>query len=234
MPKPENLAKMLADGGDRLTFSIKAHQTLTHKIEPTEWKNEAGKFIAAIEPLREAGRLEAVLFQFPFSFHYIDDNRVYLGKLLTCFKDVSVPVAVEFRGSDWYTSNMIEGMKGRKVPLVSLDMPELKGLPPSMDVVTADTAYIRFHGRNNTAWYGKDAHAQYDYLYADAEIEAWAGRIEQVAEQTQRVLIYFNNHPFGKAAKNAQTLGKMLEKMGLMTDAGGKEVKHGGTGGLSS
>lgn len=214
MPEAKNLAKMLVDGGETLTFSIKAHKSLTHEVNLAEWENEAKTYLAALEPLRTAGRLEAVLFQFPFSFHYTDDNRRYLGKLLTYFKDT--PLAVEFRGSDWFTAKMIDGMKERKIPLVSLDMPELKGLPPTMDVVTSDTAYIRFHGRNKEAWYGKDDHARYDYEYTDLEIDAWAARIERVAEQAQRILVYFNNHPQGKAARNAQTLEKMLRKIGLL------------------
>jgi uncharacterized protein YecE (DUF72 family) len=53
-------------------------------------------------------------------------------------------------------------------------------------------------------------------LYADSEVEAWAGRIEGITEQAQRILVYFNNHPLGKAVKNAQTLEKMLKKIRLI------------------
>ncbi|MDR0448781.1 MAG: DUF72 domain-containing protein [Treponema sp.] len=214
MPKPENLAKMLVNGGPNLTFSIKAHQTLTHKIDAFKWENEAKTYLAALEPMLGEKRLEAVLFQFPYSFHYTPENRTYLDKLLKYFKDV--PAAVEFRKSDWYTGKVIEGMKKRNIPLVSLDMPELKGLPPLMDVVTAPMAYVRFHGRNKEAWWGSNAHEQYNYLYSDKEIEAWVDRIQRIAEQTKRILVYFNNHAFGKAARNAQTLEKLLKKSGLI------------------
>jgi uncharacterized protein YecE (DUF72 family) len=54
MPKPENLAKMLVDGGPRLTFSIKAFQELTHKVDPVKWPDVAKQYLKAIEPLREA------------------------------------------------------------------------------------------------------------------------------------------------------------------------------------
>ncbi len=214
-PKAENLIKMLNDSGERLSFSIKAHQSLTHKIDPSLWQNEANTFLKAIEPLKEAGRLEAVLFQFPFSFHYEPDNRRYLDKLLSCFK--GVPMAVEFRCVDWYVGKLFEGMKSREIPLVSLDMPELKGLPPQTDMLTSSTAYIRLHGRNKENWWaGSERSARYDYLYTDDELEAWAGRIERLAEQAQRILVYFNNHPKGKAVRNAQTLDKMLRKIGIL------------------
>ena len=64
-----------------------------------------------------------------------------MDKLLKAFKDV--PTAVEFRKSDWYTGKVIEGMRIRKVPLVSLDMPDLPKLPPQIELVTAPLAYIR-------------------------------------------------------------------------------------------
>jgi len=226
MPKAQNLAKMLVDGGPNLRFSMKAHKTLTHEINPGQWEGEAKTYLNAIEPMLEAGRLDAVLFQFPYSFMYGDDNRRYLDKLLKFFKDV--PLAVEFRKADWYSGKVIEAMKSRNVPLVSLDMPELPKLPPQMDVVTAPLAYIRLHGRNKEMWWSKDDHARYNYLYSDSEIESWVNRIKRITEQAQRILIYFNNHPLGKAARNAQTLEKMLKKIGLMTE-GGKEMNNGGT-----
>ncbi|MDR2402799.1 MAG: DUF72 domain-containing protein [Spirochaetaceae bacterium] len=231
MPKAENLAKMLLDGGPRVTFSIKAFQGLTHKIDPVRWPDVAKQYLEAIAPLREplpgfpAGRLEAVLFQFPYQFGYEGENRRYLDKLLKCFE--GVPAAVEFRKADWYTGRVIEGMKDRGVPLVALDMPELRGLPPLMDVVTADTAYIRLHGRNKETWWGSDGAARYDYLYGDRELEAWADRIKGIGEQARRILVYFNNHPKGKAAKNALSLEKILKKAGLWHGGEGKDVKHG-------
>jgi len=215
MPKAENLAKMLVDGGPKLRFSIKAYKTLTHTINPGQWEGEAKTYLTALEPMLEAKQLEAVLFQFPYSFHYTPDNRRYLGKLLTYFN--GVPVAVEFRKSDWYIGKVIESMRDRNVPLVSLDMPDLPNLPPSMDVVTSPIAYIRLHGRNKEAWWGDDDHERYNYLYSDSEVEAWAGRIERITEQAQRILVYFNNHAFGKAAQNAQSLEKILRKRGIIT-----------------
>ena len=215
MPKAENMAKMLVDGGPDLSFAIKAHKTLTHEINAAQWEADAASYLRAIEPVLAAGRLEAVLFQFPYAFHYTPDNRRYLDKLLACFKEA--PAAVEFRTADWYTGRVLESMNKRKIPLVSLDMPELPKLPPLMDVVTAPLAYIRLHGRNKEAWWnGSDEHSRYDYLYTDSEIEAWAARIERIAGQAQRILVYFNNHPLGKAARNAHTLEKILRKTGVI------------------
>jgi uncharacterized protein YecE (DUF72 family) len=208
IPKSENLKKMLVESGENLTFSIKAYRTLTHEINHSQWENEAKTYLTAIDPLLKSNRLETVLFQFPYSFKYENDNRRYLDKLLKYFKDI--PLAVEFRKADWYSGKVIEGMKNRNIPLVSLDMPELPKLPPSMDVVTAPVAYIRLHGRNSEAWWGDDDYVRHDYLYTDSEIETWAQRIRRMSQQASRILVYFNNHPKGKAVRNAKKLEEML------------------------
>jgi uncharacterized protein YecE (DUF72 family) len=67
--------------GDKLTFAIKAHKTLTHEINSSLWENEAKTYLSAIDPLLQAGRLEAILFQFPYSFKYNIENRTYLDRL---------------------------------------------------------------------------------------------------------------------------------------------------------
>jgi uncharacterized protein YecE (DUF72 family) len=214
MPTAVQLEGMMEKAGPSLVFSAKAHETLTHRVDPGAWEGEAKTYLTALEPLREAGRLGAVLFQFPYSFHYEPDRRRYLDKLLAYFKDV--PSAVEFRNADWINTRVIEGLRKRGAALASLDMPDLKGLPPDMDVATSPLAYIRLHGRNKEAWWGSDAAARYDYRYSDKELEAWEDRIRRIVIKADRILIYFNNHRRGQAVENAQTLTKILENAGLL------------------
>ena len=220
MPKAKNLAKMLEDGPG-LSFAIKATDVLTHRVDPYKWQDYAKTYIEAIEPLREKGCLEAVLFQFPSSFHYEDENRRYLGRILGAFSGISS--AVEFRNAEWLNSRVIEGLRERGVALVGLDMPDLRNLPPKTDVLTSPLAYFRLHGRNKEAWWGSDSSARYDYLYADSELETTAERLTQIIVQADRVIIYFNNHARGQAVKNAETLKKILERTGLLMQGEGKE-----------
>ena len=224
MPEPGNMTK-LVEGSQGLTFAVKAHQTLTHTIDTAKWQDQAKIYIEAIKPLQENGRLEAVLLQFPFSFHYENDNRRYLGKILDVFS--GIPAAVEFRNAEWINNRVIDGLKGRGVTLVGLDMPDLKGLPPTMDVVTAPLAYFRLHGRNKETWWGSDSTARYDYLYTDSELEAVTERIKQIIVKADRILVYFNNHARGQAVENAETLAKILEKAGLIKQGEGKEMPNG-------
>jgi uncharacterized protein YecE (DUF72 family) len=214
MPTAGQLEGMMEKAGPSLIFSAKAHETLTHRVDPSAWEGDAKTYLTALEPLLQAGRLGAVLFQFPYSFHYEPDRRRYLDKLLTFFKDI--PSAVEFRNAEWINTRVIEGLRKRGVALASLDMPDLKGLPPDIDVAASSLAYVRLHGRNKEAWWGSDAAARYDYLYSDRELETWVDRIRRIVIKADRVLVYFNNHLRGQAAENAQTLTKLLGKAGLL------------------
>jgi len=212
MPQAVNIQHM-ADDAPGLSFAVKAHQSLTHRIDGAKWRDEAKTYMQGIEPFQAKDCLEAVLFQFPYSFHYEADNRRYLAQLLDEFSGITA--AVEFRNTEWLNNRVIDGLKERDTALVGLDMPDLKGLPPTTDVVTAPLAYFRLHGRNKETWWGSDSAARYDYLYGDSELEAIAERIKQIIVKAHRLVIYFNNHARGQAVKNAETLKKMLEKAGL-------------------
>jgi uncharacterized protein YecE (DUF72 family) len=191
-----------------LVFSIKAHETLTHTIDPAVWKNEATLFCSALEPLLKTGSLKTVLLQFPYSFHYEPDRRRYLDALIRFFPEV--PLAVEFRNSQWYNNRTLDALRALKVAFVSLDLPQIKGNPPVMDVATAPLAYLRLHGRNGETWWGSDAAARYDYLYGEKELLALAQRVRALATSTSEVVVYFNNHRRGQAVANAQRLRVLL------------------------
>jgi uncharacterized protein YecE (DUF72 family) len=148
------------------------------------------------------------LFQFPHSFHYEDNNRRLLGKVLTEFGDI--PSAVEFRNNDWAGNRVIDELKKRKVAYVSTDLPDMKGLPAVLDVCTSTLAYFRMHGRNIEKWWGSNSRERYDYLYTDKELEGTVERIRRIVVKADRVLVYFNNHARAQAVKNAQSLKKLL------------------------
>ena len=210
MPTAEQLAHLAEQSQGKILFSIKANETLTHKIEPTAWKQQADEFCKALQPLQQTGKLGAVLLQFPYSFHYEPDRRRYLDALLRYL--APLPLATEFRNGQWYNNRTFDALRERKVALVSLDLPELNGLPPIIDTVTSELAYIRLHGRNKETWWGSDAAARYDYLYSKQELASWVQRIQAIARQVATILVYFNNHRRGQAVANAKSLLELLGK----------------------
>jgi uncharacterized protein YecE (DUF72 family) len=213
MPEERQLAALAERAGQGCLFSIKAHQSLTHEIDASGWKEALAEYRAALWPLLNAKSLGAVLFQFPSSFHYEPDRRRYLDALLR--EASGLPLVVEFRNHEWYNNRVFDALRDRGVSLAAVDLPDLLGLPPAVDLVTAPLAYIRLHGRNGETWWGSDAAARYDYLYDEAELDSWVERIRAMAPKAERILVYFNNHWKGQAPRNAATLKDLLRKGGL-------------------
>jgi uncharacterized protein YecE (DUF72 family) len=203
-PKPGDLRELMARARKPMDFSIKANRALTHKIDPAAWKDGVDEFAKGIGPLHEAGRLCAVLLEFPSSFRYRDDERRYLDKALKALS--AFPLVVEFRSAQWFNARVIDGLKERRVGLCSVDLPRLEGLPPLADLVTSDAAYVRFHGRNAAAWLSGDAGTRCEYLYSREELDAWVPRLEAMSTQAKTLRVYFNNHRRGDAAANARQL----------------------------
>ncbi|GAB4364629.1 MAG: DUF72 domain-containing protein [Spirochaetales bacterium] len=210
MPREDQLEGMMERAGPGLDFSIKAHESLTHKVDPSAWKGAAAEYRRSIRPLLRSGRLVAVLLQFPYSFHYDPDRRRYLDSLLRELEEL--PLVAEFRNAQWHIPRVLDALRERSVGFCATDMPDLKGLPVAEEAVTAPVAYLRFHGRNRETWWGSDAAARFDYLYSEEELLPWLPRIRRMASRASRFRIYFNNHRKGQAAVNARMLIRMLER----------------------
>ena len=227
MPTAERLLSFYERSEGRLAFSVKANRLLTHEAG-RDWKRAAEAFKAALKPLLEKDRLCAVLFQFPQSFHYTDENRIYLARLIPEFE--GFPVMIEFRHREWIRESVFAGLEERGASLVFCDMPRLSALPVGNAGQTSDssemkspfigkTAYIRLHGRNENAWYAKasvqnpgdkNGSERYRYDYSDAELEEFLPVIQSARKAGKQTMIFFNNHPDGSGAKNARRLGEMI------------------------
>ncbi len=206
MPTANALKAMVARTPSSFLFSIKAHKSLTHEIG-LNWKDAAGQFGQAVSALAKADRLAAVLIQLPYSFHHTPDNRRYLSELLSAL--APLPLVVEFRNDEWYTSRVYDELDKRRVGSVMVDRPDLPGLPPVDERVTGGLGYIRFHGRNETTWWSGDNVSRYDYLYSEEELQACVPRLRRMAK-SGTLLVAFNNHANGSAVKNAKSLKALL------------------------
>ncbi|MBN1347530.1 MAG: DUF72 domain-containing protein [Phycisphaerae bacterium] len=207
-PEPAMLERMLQTSQGKLGFAVKAFREMTHEVSPDRFQAVADQFRHGIRPLEQAGKLEAVLLQFPYSFHYTRDNREYLARLTD--RLAGLPLAVEFRNSEWFHRRVFDGLRKFNLSLVSVDEPRLPKLPPPVEEVTAPLAYVRMHGRNAEKWWDGDNQSRYDYLYNDDELHEWLGRLAAMAEKASRMLVFFNNHWRGQAAQNAKRLMEMI------------------------
>ncbi|MDY6824603.1 MAG: DUF72 domain-containing protein [Thermodesulfobacteriota bacterium] len=216
MPKAAAMERMRHKVPDTFLFSAKLTRKLTHEVAPGQWRREAALYREGVSPLVQAGQLAAVVVQFPPSFRRTPDNRHYLAALLDEMGDL--PLAVEFRHASWATEKVYDAFAGRKVTLVTVDVPDLPWLYPWVDIVTnPEMFYVRFHGRNARGWGSGNMQHQFDYDYTDAELAAWADeKIPRMAEQARAGFLFFNNHVRAQAPKNAARLTRMLIRQGLV------------------
>ncbi len=208
LPETQQIERMMQLSGN-LLFTVKAYKGMTHEITAGSIKNILPRFLGGISPLHEKGRLGTVLIQFPLSFHYTDQNRVYLRELLEAINPF--PACVEFRNKEWLKESVYDGLKKLSAGFVCVDEPDLPGLIPPVAIATTNAGYIRFHGRNKKNWYGTDSTSRYDYLYSEEELKGWLPAIRNIAKGTEKLYIFFNNHAKSQAVTNARMLINLLK-----------------------
>jgi uncharacterized protein YecE (DUF72 family) len=173
------------------------------------------RFLAALEPLHEAGRLGAVLFQFPQWFPIGRANKHYI---LEC-KQRCEPyrICVEFRNKTWLSegnqAETLDFLTSYGVPYVCVDMPQ--GYPSSVPPVvaaTADLAVVRFHGHSDK-WNSRDIYERFGYLYSERELREWAPKVRDLAAQAKETHALMNNCYSSYAQTNAQQLIDLLDSL---------------------
>jgi len=192
-------------------FTAKLWQRFTH--EPSANAEDERAVRAGFDVLREAGKLGAVLLQFPFSFHCTPETVAHLTALLKRFADY--PLVVELRHSSWQTQNTLKLMREHNAGFCNIDQPVIGNSLTPTGESTSSIGYVRFHGRRYDTWFSEEAgvpsHERYNYLYSPEELEPWVTRIKKVQEHTRDTFVITNNHYQGKAVVNALQLISILK-----------------------
>jgi uncharacterized protein YecE (DUF72 family) len=225
--KPE-LAKLwcrkVAAVNPEFLFTAKLYRAFTHSplavMEPTSaatirpTDEDEIRTREGLDALANAGKLGALLVQFPVSFKNTSLNREYLDRLLRQF--IEYPRVVEVRHSSWNDAATLAAFTQKNVGFCNIDQPLLgRSLAPT-EHVTAPIAYVRLHGRNYSEWFvdqtpeSDNRNQRYNYLYKEKELEGWKERIESVAERAQTTYVITNNHFESKAGVNALELKAMV------------------------
>jgi uncharacterized protein YecE (DUF72 family) len=194
----------------RFLFTAKLWQKFTHESGATAEDERAVR--EGFEPLRRAGKLGAVLLQFPYSFHRTPENDARLENILTRFADFSL--VVEVRHASWNERGFYTMLAERGVGFCNIDQPVIgRSIRPSGRAI-GHIGYVRMHGRRYDTWFSDDPATppaeRYNYLYSQEELAPWARRIEKVAEHSGDTYVITNNHFLGKGVVNALELIELL------------------------
>jgi uncharacterized protein YecE (DUF72 family) len=172
------------------------------------------RFLAALQPLHDAGKLGAVLFQFPQWFPIGKRNKTYI---LECKRRCDpFPVCVEFRNKTWLSkeneAETLNFLTSYAVPYVCVDMPQgyASSVPPVV-AATTDFAVVRFHGHSDK-WTSNDIYERFGYKYSADELLEWAPRIRKLAEEASTVHVLMNNCYRDYAQVNARQLADLLAR----------------------
>ncbi|OGO73754.1 MAG: hypothetical protein A3G84_00060 [Chloroflexi bacterium RIFCSPLOWO2_12_FULL_71_12] len=211
---PKRLPKDLRES---LPAEAREKKRLYSKDLPTELLEEIHtRYWTALEPLRRAGKLGAILLQYPDWSVFGRETMEAILRARELLPDD--PLAVEFRNATWLSDRNREEtlrfLSEHELTYVSVDEPQ--GFPSSVPPITAVTneslAVIRFHGRNAENWKKKGITAaeRFDYRYSKQELLDWVPRIREVAKQAREVHLLMNNCYGDKAVNNAAELGELL------------------------
>lgn len=207
--------KVSADWARRVSFNaqfqftLKLWQKFTHEREGIS-EQDIAVFKSGMDPLAEAGVLGCLLFQFPWSFKSVPENRGYLEKLLRTF--AGYPRALEIRHASWDNAQVYQLLREEGVGFCNIDQPLFHGSLRPGQRYTAAVGYVRLHGQNYRDWFREDAgrDERYNYLYSKTELAPWVEKILNISLKAGQTFVITNNHFHGQAACNALQLKSMI------------------------
>jgi uncharacterized protein YecE (DUF72 family) len=172
------------------------------------------RFSAALEPLRHAGKLGAILLQFPPWFPISKARKDYI--LACAARAAPDPVCIEFRNQTWMTpgnqDETLGFLSGHRLAYVCVDMPQghRDSIPPVLAATSPGLAVVRMHG-HSANWDSKDIHERFGYRYTEAELTEWAPKVRALARDAGQTHVLFNNCYRDNAQVNAQQLTELLQ-----------------------
>lgn len=198
-------------------FTIKLHQDFTHKRKYEQGNIQAVQY--TLKLLDDANRLGGLLIQFPYSFPFNNSSLQYINELKDIF--LVKNLFVEVRHTSWNNKTTYEFFKQQNITFCIIDQPQVGNSIKFEPILTSDTAYIRFHGRNFEAWknsvrnYGREQtyeqqNERYKYLYTPGELAEIDQELRKLFSKVKEIYIIMNNHPTGYAVANAFELLFML------------------------
>lgn len=222
IPPPRVTAAWVRRTPPGFVMNIKAHRTMTLH-EPADGRplppsdQDLEWFEAALGPLRDGGRLGAILYQWPPWFTATTSNLEELAKLRE--RHPRDRVAVEFRHRSWGEPQVFETLTDLLgelgITYCAVDEPQLGSgsMAPLLATTTAGLAMLRLHGRNRRTWYRRVERTgeRFDWWYDEAELAEIAERVGRLAREAAEVHVVINTNRSNQGPVNGLALAEILE-----------------------
>lgn len=171
-------------------FAVKGSRLVTHYHRLKNIDDAVTNFMERMSHLGET--LSVVLWQLP---PQLDADPGLLDGFLGRLDTPGVRHAVEFRNEHWLSEETFAVLRAHNAAHVNVASERM----PRNFTVTADFAYVRFHGTDT-----------YHGAYAKPALEPWAEFLGEQIRGQRGGYVYFNNDAEGHAPKDAARLAQML------------------------
>jgi len=215
---PTKADSLYKDVKEALPKELTEKRNVYREQMPNELMEEVWqRFADALMPLHSAGKLGAVLFQFPQWFVISRASKAYILECQQRLPDFRV--AVELRHKSWMEprnqEETLSFLSEHDLPYVCVDMPQGfdSSIPPVAAATSKELAMVRFHGRKSETWEAKGIGAaeRFGYDYGPRELEEWGPKIESLAAEARETHVIMNNCYADYAVRNARQLASLLE-----------------------
>ena len=186
-----------------------------HHLDPDAREEAWKRFASALRPLHDAGKLGAVLFQYPPWFVPRRENRREVEALRERLPDYLV--CVEFRSPTWLAQprdreRTLAMLDEHGLVFVCVDAPPVSELPSVFAVTNDDLFVMRFHGRSDSTWKGnaRSAAERFRYLYSHGELEELARPVAETATRARESHLLMNNCYRDYSVRNAAEMRDIL------------------------
>jgi uncharacterized protein YecE (DUF72 family) len=208
---PRDIREQIDLGGKKNVY----YKDLPQEIREELWK----RFREGLQPLREAGKLVAIHFQFAPWMAFHPENFAHIAE---CKRQIPEEMlAIEFRNKSWFTEKhtrrTLDFLREHQMVNVIVDEPQgfASSVPPVWEVTNPELALVRLHGRNQETWTKKGLKAsseRFNYDYSEQELQSVAESVQRVAGQARRTHVILNNNYQDQGQRNGKTLMRLLDQ----------------------
>lgn len=249
MPDPANSVRWVERTPANFRFNIKAFRLLTgHQTPPQVFAPDIAavlpalkrgkrnhhyadlpeeildevwrRFIAAIAPLKGAGKLLAVHFQFA---PWVSNTAAWRAHVEMCVQRMAGHlVAIEFRNATWFGDDGVDRtlawLREMRVVHTIVDEPQGVGnyAQGIWEVTHPNLALVRLHGRNAETWDAKGLATsadRFNYEYTEAELDELSRSIDQLVDKALDVVVLLNVNHEDQGVRAAQALERRQRRI---------------------